>query len=106
MSWAAELREAFNALRAGGRPRVGFDGRADTLGEVGREFNALAAELEQVHPNGLTREEAHRLRNRLAGIVAAVQVLRDAGELGPEKQAALSQVLADARALDVRLRPR
>lgn len=106
MSWITELREGFGALHAGGQPRVAFASREDTVGELGREFNALAAGLEQAGPNGLSREQTHTLRNRLAGILAALHVLRDSGELAAEEQAALSQVLGTARQLDARLRSR
>lgn len=106
MSWAAELREAFSRLQAGGHPRVGFAGREDTVGEIGREFNHLTAGLEQLAPNGLTRDKAHSLRNRLAGILAALHVLKETGGLSAKEQAALSQVLEEARQLDSRLRAR
>ncbi len=104
MSWAAELRQGFNRLQSGRHPRVGFADRTDTVGEIGREFNALAAGLEQAGANGLTREQAHDLRNRLAGILAALHVLKESGALTNDQQAALSQALAEARQLDTRLR--
>ncbi|MFB3094748.1 MAG: hypothetical protein ACE10O_02695 [Candidatus Acidiferrales bacterium] len=39
----AELRQGFNRLQSGRHPRVDFSDRTDTVGEIGREFNALAA---------------------------------------------------------------
>lgn len=107
MSWAAELCRAFRELHAGGRPRVGFAGRDDTVGDVGRAFNALAAELEQVGANGLTRAHAHRLRNRLAGILAALHLLAESGALTADQQAGLQEIIQEARTLETAaLRPR
>ncbi len=104
MSWAAELRQAFDRLEARQPSRVGFSDRAGPVGEVGREFNALAADLEHRPSEGLSRDQAHRLRNRLAGILAALQVLEASGELSAEENRAVSRVLATARQLDARLR--
>ncbi len=104
MSWMAELRQGFNRLQSGRYPRVHFANRTDTVGEIGREFNALATGLEQLGANGLTREQAHSLRNRLAGILAALHVLKESGALTANEQATLSQALAEARQLDTRLR--
>lgn len=104
MSWMSELRQGFNRLQSGRHPRVDFADRSDTVGEIGREFNALAAGLEQGGANGLTREQAHSLRNRLAGILAALHVLKESGALTANEQATLSQTLAEARQLDPRLR--
>ena len=104
MSWMSELRQGFNRLQSGRNPRVDFSDRTDTVGEIGREFNALAAGLEHLGANGLTREQAHSLRNRLAGILAALHVLMETTALNDDQQAALSQALAEARQLDTRLR--
>lgn len=106
MSWVAELRAAFSQVQVGGCPRVAFADREDTVGELGREFNALAAGLEQASPQGLTREQAHSLRNRLAGILAVLQLLRESGDLTRPDQAAVQEVFENARHLDARLRPR
>ncbi|MFQ5723575.1 MAG: hypothetical protein ACE5G6_03710 [Terriglobia bacterium] len=104
MNWATELRDAFRELEAEQPARVQFAERADPLGELGREFNTLAQDWRQRGPDGLTRQQAHRLRNRLAGILAALQVLRANRELPAEEEAALRQVLDLAKQLDVRLR--
>ncbi len=106
MDWAGELREAFGRLCAGQEARVEFAARTDRVGTLGQEFNALAGELEGLSVNTLTRERAHSLRNRLAGILAALHVLRMSNELTPEEQTALEHVVASAQQLDERLRKR
>lgn len=105
MSWIVELCQAFSQLQAGGTARVSFATREDTVGELGREFNALAAALRETGSNGLSRERAHRLRNQLAGILAALHVLGEAGELTAEEQAGLRQLRREAQKLDACLRP-
>ena len=75
-------------------------------GELGRDFNALADGLEKpaaAAPDA--RERFHRLRNQLAGILAAVHVLRETTELNAEQRAALAQVLEEGKKLETRLRP-
>ena len=105
MDWVSELRQGFRALPAGVVPSVSFADRGDTIGEVGREFNALAAEL--ARPGGeMTREQAHRLRNRLAGILAALYVVGATGALDPAQQAALQETVEEAKRLDAGLRAR
>lgn len=83
---------------------VSFADREDTVGEVGREFNTLAAELGRTAPQGLSREQAHALRNRLAGILAALHVLEAGGGLDAEQRARLGDVVQEARTLDATLR--
>lgn len=111
MSWATELTEALGRLAsgpagggAGQRPQVSFTTGDSTVAEVGREFNLLAAELTSAPPGALTRELRHRLRNRLAGILAAVTVLRETGGCTPDEQAALEPLRAAAQRLDARLK--
>jgi signal transduction histidine kinase len=103
-NWTTELRQAFAALQAGGRVRVLFAERADRVGELGEAFNALAEDLERVAPEGLNREQAHRLRNRLASILAVVYLLRESGELSGPDEATLGEVAAEAQQLDQQLR--
>ena len=103
MDWVSELRQGFRALPAGAVPSVSFAARGDTIGEVGREFNALAAELSR-SAGEITREQAHSLRNRLAGILAALHVLGATGELTPAQQTALQETVEEARRLDATLR--
>ncbi len=110
VSWTTELRQAFAALRAGAPARVSFAGRDDRVGEVGREFNRLADALAQSRslgsPDGFSREQAHALRNRLAGVLAALHVLRVTSELAPEEEETLAHVVEDAKQLDAQLRAR
>jgi hypothetical protein len=104
MDWIAELRQAFKELEAGGRAQVSFSSRPGTVGEVGREFNALAMGLAEAASSD-TRERMHRLRNQLAGILAALHVLRETAELSKEERVALVQVLEEGKRLEARLRP-
>lgn len=104
MDWVSELREGFERLRQGGAQPVRFAAEAGPRGELGREFNALAAELNGVDSSELTRERLHALRNRLAGILAAVHVLGQ--ELGAEQQVQLKKVIEEARRVDAALRAR
>jgi hypothetical protein len=104
VNWTAELKDAFAALRAGRPARVTFDARDDRLGDLGREFNRLADAVAQKGPDGFTREQAHALRNRLAGILAVLHVLRLTGASSPEDEEALARIVADAKELDTRLR--
>jgi adenylosuccinate lyase len=104
MNWLEELEEAVGRLRAREHARVGFEGAAGTVGALGREFNALAEELE---PAGdLNREQAHRLRNRLAGILAALHVLGESDELPADGAARLARIRTAAAELEARLRAR
>lgn len=104
MGWVEELRQAFGRLQAGGPAQVSFAARSDVVGELGREFNALATELAETEGGKYTREQAHRLRNRLAGILAVVQVQSEVGALAAEEQRLLEELLAEAQSLDARLR--
>jgi len=106
MDWAGELREAFGRLQAGEHACVAFASRVDRIGELGQEFNALAEELRSPGLDALTRERVHSLRSRLAGILAALHVLRMSDELTSEEQSTLAQVIETARQVDERLRKR
>lgn len=106
MSWTSELRQAFAALRAGVPTRVAFAARNDRVGDLGREFNRLADALAQKGPGAFTREQAHALRNRLAGLLAVVHVLRVTGELSSEEVEALAHAVEEAKQLDAQLRAR
>lgn len=105
MDWIAELRQAFDQLESGGRPQVTFSQMPGLAGELARDFNALAEGLETPAPAPEARERFHRLRNQLAGILAAVHVLRETMELNPEQRAALAHVLEEGKKLEARLRP-
>lgn len=100
--WAQELRQALAGLTRGASPRVGFADREDLVGELGREFNALSAELQHTQGDSLSRERAHRLRNRLAGLLAALHVLKESAG----QPAVCEEAIALARELDARLRGR
>lgn len=107
--WVSELCRGFRQLpvpgaQTGEATSVSFANREDTVGELGREFNALAAELNATVPNGPSRERVHTLRNRLAGILAALQVLGMGTDLSPEQQTQLQDVVEEARRLDATLR--
>ena len=104
MDWVSELRQGFRALPAGGVLSVSFADRSDTIGEVGSEFNALAAELGRMPPGDLSRERAHALRNRLAGILAALHLVGATGALDPAQQAALQETVEEGKRLDATLR--
>lgn len=104
MSWVAELRQAFSHLLAGGPAHVSFAVREDSVGELGREFNSLANGLEQPSSSDGARERLHRQRNQLAGILAALHVLRETGDLTPEEQATLNELLQEAKTLEARWR--
>lgn len=104
MSWAVELREAFTQLQSGGTVQVGFVDAPGLEGELGRELNAFSEELLRAPSEHLSREQRHGLRNRLAGILAAVHVLRETADLTDEDREVLRQALEQAKALDARLR--
>ena len=104
VSWTTELRRAFAALRAGEPARVAFDARDDRVGEVGREFNRLADALAQKGADGFSREQAHALRNRLAGILAVLHLLRVTTDVSPEEGETLARIVAEAKELDTQLR--
>lgn len=104
MEWLAELREGFRRIRqAQAAARVSFAARANGIGEIGREFNALAEALEQQGSNRLAREQVHRLRNRLAGILAALHVLGEGSAGGPGQADQLEHIVEEARKLDQEL---
>lgn len=100
MDWVSELRHGFRQLPTGQAAGVSFADREDAIGDVGREFNALAAALGEAGPGGLGREQVHALRNRLAGILAALHVLRAGEELSSEQEEELRDVVEAARKLD------
>ena len=104
MSWTTELRQAFAALRAGASARVSFADRDDRIGDLGREFNRLAESLAGKGPDGFTREQAHALRNCLAGILAALHVLRLTSGVSAEEEETLVRIAAEAKELDTHLR--
>lgn len=105
MDWIADLRQAFGELESGGRPHVNFSDLPGIVGELGRDFNRLADGLDKPGAAPDTRERFHRLRNQLAGILAAVHVLRETMELNAEQRAALAHVLEEGKKLEARLRP-
>ena len=100
------MRQAFAALRARAPARVAFADRDDRVGDLGREFNRLADALAQKGPDGFTREQTHALRNRLAGLLAVVHVLRVTGELSSEEAEALAHAVEEAKQVDAQLRAR
>lgn len=104
MGWMGELCVAFGELLAGHRPQVSFSEREDTVGEVGREFNALAALVDRMGTGDASRDVVHGARNHLAGILAAVHVFGETNELSGEERNALTGLLEEARKLDAQLR--
>ncbi len=104
MSWTTELHQAFAALRAGRPARVAFDARGDRIGDLGREFNRLADAVAAKGSGGFTREQAHALRNCLAGILAVLHVLRVTGETNAAEEETLARIVAEAKELDTHLR--
>ncbi|HXE74750.1 MAG TPA: hypothetical protein VNN18_03800 [Candidatus Xenobia bacterium] len=106
MSWTLELRQAFAALRAGRPARVEFTGQPGKVGEIGEEFNQLAAALVERGANGWSREQSHALRNRLAGLLAMLHLLRLTAPLTPEELDTLGTIVLEAKELDAQLRAR
>lgn len=106
MTWVGELRDAFGRLLEGERPRVGFAAPGTTIGEVGNEFNALVDDVQRLASGGWTREDAHSVRNRLAGILAAIHVLAETNELPAEEKELVKELQESAKALDASLRRR
>lgn len=104
VDWVAELRQAFGRLRAGQEAHVSFIRREDTVGEIGRAFNALAAELGQATSQQRTRAQIHALRNRLAGILAALHVWRETAGVSATEAAALGELLEEAKKVDADLK--
>lgn len=103
MGWATELQNAFQRLETGQPVRVEFAGRPGLEGELGRELNNFAEQWRKLPPGDLSRELRHSLRNRIAGILAAVHVLRETSQLPEQDQEALRQSLEVAQKLDARL---
>ena len=102
MTWVEELREAFERLAAGEVARVEFVSGDGLEEELGRDFNDFAVEIRELPAGPLTREERHRLRNRLAGILAAVHVL-GSGEGAEPSGNDLAKLAEAAKRIDVRL---
>ena len=104
MSWAGELRDALRRLGQGAPGRVDFTGRGELVEELGREFNDFTGEMGRLPAGPLSRDQRHALRNRLAGILAAVHVLRESGGLAEGEEEAVRQSLIEAEKIDLRLR--
>ena len=102
MNWAEELQRAFMRLDKGEAVRVAFAERDGFEGELGQDFNEFAEEIRGLPAGPLTREERHRLRNRLAGVLAAVHVLgsEESAEPGGNELAKLAEA---AKRIDIRL---
>jgi len=106
LSWTLELRQALAALRAARSARVEFAGQSGKVGEVGEQFNHLAAALAGGGADGWSREQAHALRNRLAGLLAMLHVLRLTVPLTTEEVDTLGTIVLEAKELDAQLRAR
>lgn len=106
MSWATELRTAFRRLQTGNPQRVGFADQPGLAGALGREWNLFVEAVPQWPVADLTRQQRHDLRNRLAGILAAVHVLHQSVPLRTEDEEALRQAIEEARTVDARLQGR
>lgn len=104
MDWAGELCRGFERLLAGERPRLHLSAGDSTVAEIGMEFNALAAEVERMTTEGASREQVHRARNRLAGILAALQVFGETGEAQAAERTTIERVIEEAKKLDAQLR--
>ena len=104
VNWTGELRRGFERLRAGERPRVDLSAGDTTVDEIGTEFNALAADMERMKAEGASREQLHRARNRLAGILAALQVFGEIGDLSAADKATIRDVIEEARKVEGQLR--
>ena len=98
------MRDALRLLGQGTSARVDFAGRGELEEELGREFNDFAGELGRLPAGPLSRERRHALRNRLAGILAAVHVLRESGGLAEGEKEAVRESLIAAEKIDLRLR--
>ena len=97
-----ELRQTIARASQGDRTvRVGFDGRADEIGQLGSDFNRMVNHLqencercERLHRAEMREAEhlatlgevaaglAHEIKNPLAGISGAIEILTD--EISPE----------------------
>jgi hypothetical protein len=104
VDWTGELRRGFERLRAGERPRLDLSGGDSTVDEIGVEFNALVTDVERMKTEGASREQVHRARNRLAGILAALQVFGETGELETADKTTIRDVIEEAKKLDAQLR--
>lgn len=95
------------------------EGRRDELGRVAGSFNAMVdrlqaarAEIEQYHQQRLARAErlatlgelaasvAHEIKNPLAGIAGAVQILAEELPDGDPRREIMGEILAQIRRLD------
>ena len=102
MNWVEELQRAFVRLDGGDSVQVGFAEHDGFEGELGQDFNEFAEEIGGLSPGPLSREERHRLRNRLAGILAAVHVL-GSGEGAAPNGNELAKLAEAAKRIDARL---
>ena len=102
MNWAEELQRAFVQLDRGEVVRVAFAEHDGFEGELGQDFNEFAEEIGGLPPGPLSREERHRLRNRLAGILAAVHVLGSGAGAAPNGDE-LAKLAEAAKRIDARL---
>lgn len=104
MDWAGELCRGFERLLAGERPRLHLSAGDSTVDEIGVEFNALVDDMERMKTEGASREQVHRTRNRLAGILAALQVFGETGDLQEAERTTIRQVVEEGKKLDAQLR--
>jgi signal transduction histidine kinase len=102
----ADLNEKIARLRDGDlSAEVDFAGRSDEIGELGRHFNEMVVqirhsrqEIERLHREQMTRAEhlatlgelatglAHEIRNPLAGIAGAIEIIvRDLAPDSPRR---------------------
>lgn len=88
-----------------------IQGLKDEFGEVGASFNEMASSLkEQMHNMQRTEQMAvcgqlaaglaHEIKNPLAGIKVAIEVLSDESTLSRENQDVLSKVIAEIKRIE------
>lgn len=106
MGWPRELQQALEKLQAGSLAEVGFAGHTGLEGELGSEWNRFAGEMVRLPGGKLSREQRHDLLNQLAGILAAVHVLRETATLTEEDREALQRTIEDAKKIEAQLRSR